>query len=281
MSFGRRLQWARNWVYGNTPTAKANSEPDLADYQIVDHDDTLSNDGVRSLPETYTTTNASHSTLVQSFWNDIELPGIDPISFFDISSAIPRKDSLALERAGRHSNQHAFRDLRSGAKVRMRSRKQSQKYYGYRYVKPGDLGTEYSEKTNTWGVKTAQLCHPLPDTLPIIATTKKELYELAQWTRPPTYHRRKLEKEYNPWSLRYSKRVAAKKHSHQVMGDAINEAMLLASDQEHWETCSVCAWPFASSQDLPSHVPDECDEEPDRERQKFTLGQLLDREEGV
>ena len=289
MAFGGRLRWARDWVYGNTPTPKANSEPDLADYQIIDHEDVSSHDGVRSLPETYATTDLSQAFLVRgeesweaTYHSDPASIGFDPISSFNTSAAITRKEATALERAGRHSDQHTFADLRSGAKVRLRSRKQSQKYYGHRYVKPGDLATTSSKKTNTWRAKTALQPGPFEDMMPIIASTKKQLYELAQrYPRPPTYHRRRMEKEYSPWSQKCRERLDARKHADQVVGDAVDEAKVLASDLEHWETCSICAWPFASSQDLPSHVPHEFDEEPARERQEFTLGQLLgDQSEG-
>lgn len=284
MSLGKRIQWARDWLQGNTPTAKAASEPDITDYQIVDHEEALSDDGVRSLSGSYASTGLSWKPLVcgkgckdaRCLFNTA-LTGADPVALYDVSTTISREDIIDLEQAGRHSDQHTFGDLRSGSRVRIRGRKQSQKYYGYRYVKRGDLATN-SAKANAWQAKTALLEHPLSNALPMVPSNKKEMYELAQqYPRPPKYHRRKLNKEYSPWSQRYCDRVGARKHAPRVMGEEVEEAELLASDLEHYATCDVCAWLVASARDLPSHVPDEFDEVPDKERQDFTLGQLLEQ----
>jgi hypothetical protein len=54
----------------------------------------------------------------------------------------PQQPTRNLEFAGRGDHSHVFSDLRSPSLARQRDRSAREKYYGFRYVKRGELGSE-------------------------------------------------------------------------------------------------------------------------------------------
>jgi hypothetical protein len=54
----------------------------------------------------------------------------------------PQQPTQNLELAGRGDHSHVFSDLRSPSLARQRDRSAREKYYGFRYVKRGELGSE-------------------------------------------------------------------------------------------------------------------------------------------
>ncbi|KAK4610607.1 hypothetical protein CLAFUW4_14162 [Fulvia fulva] len=108
--------------------------------------------------------------------------------------------------------ENTFRDLRSASKARKRKRKASRKYYGWKYIKTGQLNAPHLDMEHHDAFRPLWES-ALPAEAETITMTKAVMYRQAQrWPRPPTYHRQSKEKEIWPWSFRIERRRELQKH---------------------------------------------------------------------
>ncbi|EME44541.1 hypothetical protein DOTSEDRAFT_72114 [Dothistroma septosporum NZE10] len=145
----------------------------------------------------------------------------------------PRSALIAYELAGREV-ENTFRDLRSASKARKRQRTASHKYYGWRFIKPGQLNkphydTRLGEMDDLWP-KSRFLSE-----LKVVTMDKNTMYRQALlWPRPPTYHRRSREKDQSPWRVCIDRRKAQRKHpQHDFSGSCTHYYDLYFAETEY------------------------------------------------
>lgn len=144
-------------------------------------------------------------------------------------STLTRCEANALENAGRHNDGHPFQDLRSADKNRKRCRNNAQKYYGYRVVNRGQLGSKHKASPQPTSMVMGVT---LPADMATHTVNKQDLYNMAQdYPRPPRYHRRAIAKDSSPWSIKVEARQQARKHACQDWD--LDEEMTLAYDVDH------------------------------------------------
>lgn len=116
----------------------------------------------------------------------------------------------------------AFSDSRSASKSKNRWRVNQEKYDGYRYIKPGQLNALHYQSSEP-PCSLAPFSSPL-ETTPVAIMTKRKFYQEAQRApRPPTYHRRKHNKNYSPWTERYIVRKKERKHALQRIDEELDQ----------------------------------------------------------
>ncbi|KAI4190771.1 MAG: hypothetical protein LQ346_004860 [Caloplaca aetnensis] len=122
-------------------------------------------------------------------------------------SEAPQRQSHTVQRAESSPNRLQpmevpySHDLRAASTISRRARAREEKYYGFRYIKPGQLHQPHYRLLDPNNQpSTSQSCLFLSqsthqNTTPIEYFTPRRLYEEAQkWPRPPTYHRRHKDK---------------------------------------------------------------------------------------
>ncbi|KAL8941034.1 MAG: hypothetical protein Q9216_002481 [Gyalolechia sp. 2 TL-2023] len=119
-------------------------------------------------------------------------------------------------------------DLRAGSTISKRARTRAEKYYGSRYVKPGQLHQPHyrlrdpykSTFTPDSGLLLSQTKHE--NTTNIGYLTSRALYEEAQrWPRPPIRHRRHKDKSDKRGALSAYGKRKAEQRNHERMGREI------------------------------------------------------------
>jgi hypothetical protein len=158
----QRLLWTQQWLNGVSETRTPSKEPEVpsddnqatahaadlqtpaigtdTSFEIFSHKD--DDFGVVSIPDSappawkYTQQPPpSHCASCGWPW-----PPSPPLTY---SEQMPPQQPIPdLELAGRGDHSHAFSDLRSPSIARQRDRSTREKYYGFRYVKRGELGSE-------------------------------------------------------------------------------------------------------------------------------------------
>lgn len=126
-----------------------------------------------------------------------------------------RKAVINYELCSRRSD-NTFRDLRSASKARKRQRKEQEKYYCWKGVKPGWLGQKVHDicELDPCGC----FCNIRPGSevqvkIETVSITKKMMYEKAQrYPRPPTYHRSTRKSYLRAWHSRIEKAKKESKH---------------------------------------------------------------------
>jgi hypothetical protein len=122
------------------------------------------------------------------------------------SEAIPPHQSAHLLELTGRGNDHDFRDLRSPWLAWQRERSEKEKYYGFRFVKRGDLLS--ARRTATPPQPTA-------------------LYRLAQeYPRPPKNHHRHIDKVTGTLSQRVDRRREERKHRKAILKDELEDFRL-------------------------------------------------------
>lgn len=211
-----RVIWTRGWLNNFTTSRTTN----LEDFELVDHDDaTCSDYGVVALSD-----HGSESTVPTTTTSGFETPDETVLSrepdLFNVCTVIDQDPvaesgvffhpSIAYEMAGRTPD-HAFSDMRSAYKAKRRTRTDREKYWNYRAVKPGQRGGLHREFNDEFNFDAAG--STLPCDADVVKFTPRMMYNEAQtWPRPPTYHRRRGEKDYSPWRASVEKRAKLWKH---------------------------------------------------------------------
>ena len=222
--------WAQDWLRrirsGNTFSVELTGRNDAAiadqrsaledaDVKIVTHDDEFDfvvvSNAHRSRQPSSNATNASH----------IETTSIDasstketqqPIQEYE-EAFISRSTAHSLNLCGRGDHNHSFQDVRSASQAIKRDKSTRQKYYNFKYVKPGDFRALHRQSTD---VSEAMNGTPLMENHAIL--TKTELYRQAQLPpRPPKCHRRHIDKIYGTLSHRVDARREIRKHGKAIM----------------------------------------------------------------
>lgn len=134
-------------------------------------------------------------------------------------AATSRAHARLLESCGRGDYNHSFDDLRSASQANKRNDFNRQKYYNYKYVKPGDLGV-----TKHGSINNSKMVGKISPERQQKATTKTELYRLAQLPpRPPQNHHRHIDKVYGILSQRIDVRREHRKHGKAIMDDLLDD----------------------------------------------------------
>ena len=124
-----------------------------------------------------------------------------------------------------HSSSHTYSDLRSERRARNRDRKHRKKYGNFRTIYPGwqlavqpnDLPSSSSQQSHYLPLcqdhcsiphNSKCFCRAFPadlSTAPVAKFTRREAYDEAQWTKPPSYKRSvPRQKEFPKWQARTS-----------------------------------------------------------------------------
>jgi hypothetical protein len=124
-----------------------------------------------------------------------------------------RFSASLMDLCGRGDYNHTFQDFRSASQAVQRDKSTRQKYYNFRYVKPGDIGAlncesgallDNDRETSTVGDQSV--------------ITKSDLCRQAQLPpRPPKYHRRHIDKIRGTVCQRVDDRREARKHGKAIM----------------------------------------------------------------
>ena len=126
---------------------------------------------------------------------------------------VSRYSTHVLELSGRGDHNHIFEDLRSASQADKRDKTTRQKYYNFRYVKPGDFDALQRQFDDMSGAERRTLSDGDQHTM-----TKSELYRQAQLPpRPPKYHRRHIDKIRGTLSQRVDVRRENRKHSKSIL----------------------------------------------------------------
>lgn len=144
-------------------------------------------------------------------------------------STIPRKDALAMERAGRGDGSHTFKDMRSPTRASDRQHSELKKYYNYRAVKPGQLNmNHYVRKPGP------KLDPTLQQDRPVQPMNKRSLYQEAQnWPKPPKYSKGRRHRGDGTWSNKVEARWHAARQANIDIDDAEDEQLGLEIDLYH------------------------------------------------
>lgn len=233
------MQWIQNWLCRSSAgknndsaepasqvdavTARRRSLVEKADIDTVSNDENADDfvvvwaNGCRHLKDS-----ASLSELESNIKEDCcENQSSDQQSPVESCDELDtsRAHAHLLESCGRGDYNHTFDDLRSASQANKRNAFSRQKYYDYKYVKPGDLGDntcEFVESRQNGGKKTPGRQQK--------ATSKTQLYRLAQLPpRPPQNHHRHIDKVYGTLSQRVDLRRERRKHGKAIMDDLLND----------------------------------------------------------
>ena len=228
----QKLMWAQDWLRrfrsgkiisveltGRNDAAIANRQSTWAslenagfDILVLDDEETdfviVHADRCR---QSSNATNASHNeaTSVEARFHRAPQQSTEDYEETSISQASAHSMNLC----GRGDHNHTFQDFRSASQAIKRDRTTRQKYYNFKYVKPGDVGALRCESVGLFddGSKTKK-----EGDRSIV--TKSELYRQAQLPpRPPKYHRRHIDKIRGTISQRVDDRREARKHGKAIM----------------------------------------------------------------
>jgi hypothetical protein len=223
LSLRRQTLWIQDWPRGTRSVNIPSAEPIGLDGTVIVN------------TQTVTLEDADDFVLVtvddcRSLTDSQELSYIDSPSIWycpcchdgttdDDHESVSRKCARLLELSGRREHDHSFCDLRSASKAGKREKTTRQKYYNFRYVKPGDLGAPACQS-----VGDSDADHEtLPKTLQT-GMTKPELYRQAQLPpRPPKYHRRHIDKIRGTLSHRVDIRRENRKHGKAILRDHLQD----------------------------------------------------------
>jgi hypothetical protein len=274
------MLWTRQWLSGVPETGSSAEEPvDPSDdtqapateidtsFEIVTNNDDehirSNNFGVLSVPDFEESQEKDLPPPPPSHCPSCGWPWPSPPPSTP-SEPIPRQQpSQNLELAGRGDHSHVFSDLRSPSLARQRDRSAREKYYGFRYVKRGELGSEgvvdetYSrpccgveeeeedeyddehdygdDKKSDGSTRSRGTERPPQDAITTVnspppppPTTeeidKHTLYRLAQlYPRPPKNHHRHIDKVVAPLSQRVERRRGERKHQKAILRNEIED----------------------------------------------------------
>ena len=132
------------------------------------------------------------------------------------ATLISQADAHLMNLCGRGDYNHTFQDLRSASQAIKRDKSTRQKYYNFKYIKPGDFKAVHHQS--------AALPNETPQMEDHSILTKAELYRQAQLPpRPPKYHRRHIDKIRFALSQRVDARREARKHGKAIMKGHLTE----------------------------------------------------------
>jgi hypothetical protein len=273
----QRMLWTQQWLSGVPETGTPSKEPqDLSDdtqapatktdtsFVLVSNSDnenmgTRNNDfGIRSIHDSEGSQGKAPPPSPPSHCPSCGWPWPPPPPSTPSEPIPPQQPTQNLELAGRGDHSHVFSDLRSPSLARQRDRSAREKYYGFRYVKRGELGSEgvvegtcscpccgvdeegedehddQSDDKKSQGSTrscsterppqptTANSPPPQPPTTEEI--DKQSLYRLAQlYPRPPKNHHRHIDKVIAPLSQRVDRRREERKHQKAILRDEIED----------------------------------------------------------
>lgn len=128
----------------------------------------------------------------------------------DEEASISQSNAHSMNLCGRRDLNHTFQDLRSASQAIKRDKSTRQRYYNFKYVKPGDLRALHHQSADVSNETPLMGHHSI--------LTKPELYRQAQLPpRPPKYHRRHIDKIRFALSQRVDARRKARKHGKAIM----------------------------------------------------------------
>ena len=131
------------------------------------------------------------------------------------------KMAADYELAGRRSTAHTFKDFRSAKRARDRDRARREKYFGFRAVKPGQVGAPHYTPSHRFGLWYDTLLSDAE----ITNMSKEQLYREAQeYPRPPKYHR-KRGREYARRPCKLEKQRCERKHACQQMTEDVDDSV--------------------------------------------------------
>jgi hypothetical protein len=159
----QRLLWTRQWLSGVSETGSPPKEPeDPSDdtqaigtetdtsFEIVsrkNNEDASNTDfGAISIHDSGPPTTKDLPSPPPSHCPSCGWPWPPPPPSSCSEPIPPQQPTQNLELAGRGDHSHVFSDLRSASLARQRDRSEREKYYGFRYVKRGELGSEGAVK---------------------------------------------------------------------------------------------------------------------------------------
>lgn len=251
-----RVEWTRGWLDTLTYQNKRAPNQDLGGgYEFLHLDDTSSSDfGVESLTEQtcsgeedLSSEQAISEISIQSFistpcthcsscgWpficercgTAVDLcDSLHPVWYYEgngnpSDDEIDRKQAINYELCGKRDD-NSFSDLRSASKARKRRRREQEKYYSWRRVKPGWLGAQVNGICELAG----NGCYCLGSALTRdnFTVTKKMMFEEAQgYPRPPTYHRSSRKDHLRAWHSRIERAKREGKHRRCHLFDSLND----------------------------------------------------------
>ena len=153
-------------------------------------------------------------------------------------------------------------DLRAASTISRRACTRAEKYYSFRFIKPGQLhqphyrlvdsqdhalrSGPYNNPLNHAGLFLSQSTHA--NSTPIEHLTPRDLYKEAQcWPRPPTYHHRHSDKRDKRGAVAaYDKRKVGQNDIGRVARGAVGPEQIGRYDDQAWDgcggvsSCSIC-----------------------------------------
>ncbi|GIZ48563.1 hypothetical protein CKM354_001161700 [Cercospora kikuchii] len=232
--FNHSLSWTRSWLAAHQQQA---TEDDFEVVDISEGNGFSRDEDVISLSSDDPITSCNESEFLHEPANFAFHPGSDiysnpsthathPLHHNPLHDTDPLpSDHLAYATAGRNPTT-PFQDLRSPSKAHNRTRKHSEKYYGHRHIKLGQLNqphwdtwppTKYIKITLPAYTVMPNAESPLQHEIKPTIMTKKQLYiEAQRWPRPPKYHRNRVDRDRWPFASHPDKDHLVKKHIRQI-----------------------------------------------------------------
>ena len=139
-------------------------------------------------------------------------------------------------------------DLRAPSMPSKRSRTRSEKYYGFRHIKPGQLGHPHYRFISSPGKFPAfSYDAPISEATPIEVWNKQRLfYEAQQWPRPPKYHHAHQDKLHKtgmtPAFGRSRYQAGELKRVLQGLGGLDDLTDDYEKGKRHFQNARGCAW---------------------------------------
>lgn len=288
----QRVKWTKGWLNTFTQENVSTQHQDLCkDYELLHLDDATASDlGVESLSErtlssepSPSSENFSHLDLStqlfdstpswpsSAFWerpwicetsgegylthtgHEIELMNAND------GDILNRRQAIDYEIGGR-THDNTFSDLRSGSKARKRWQRQKDKYWNWRVIKPGYVGTLVYDTCNRcqnecvcrWG---PFWCDPLLGYKISTVTPKMAFKQAQEWPRPHVWTRKPKDRQMF-WPKRLHQEKAERKHKRQyICGDIQDEKPedydsderhpgdnMTAFDNDYWDWMNHADW---------------------------------------
>ena len=276
----QRMLWTQQWLGGVPETGTPSKEPenpsddtqalatetDTSFVLVSNNDKENENEGIRndnfgvlSIPDLGESQRKDLPPSPPSHCLSCGWPWPPPPPSAPSEPVPPQQPTQNLELAGRGDHSHVFSDLRSPSLARQRDRSAREKYYGFRYVKRGELGSEgvvegtcscnccgveeeeeedYDDDDKKSEGSTRSCSTERPPPQPTTATAhapppppnseeidKQTLYRLAQlYPRPPKNHHRHIDKVIAPLSQRVDRRREERKHQKAILRDELEDS---------------------------------------------------------
>ncbi|GAB7334762.1 hypothetical protein MBLNU13_g06689t1 [Cladosporium sp. NU13] len=218
--------WTQDWLHrirsGNILSVEPTGRNDAAiadqrsaledaDVKIVTHDDDTDFVVISHAYHCEQPCNATNASRIENISIDASSRECSQQLVQDCEEAsISRGSAHSINLCGRGDHNHSFQDLRSASQAIKRDKNTRQKYYNFKYIKPGEFKALHHQSADVSNETRLMENHSI--------LTKAELYRQAQLPpRPPKYHRRHIDKIRFALSQRVDARREARKHGKAIM----------------------------------------------------------------